>query len=246
MDYPKYWYLRRLQLDQRLPDEAREALHERARLERWGHEAQIYRDAEDPTISIVLQGRVWLRSPELTRKIPLVSGDIFGRVLNGRDLAETATSSEELDAQPTLRAWDDTLLAVLERDEFSELVEPHLGRLSTRVGTFRKRRDLWVPVRPLLFTEPAERMAKVLLYLAREDGRRATSAIDEAGHAQFMLRLEARKLAALTGFNPARVREVLDALEVDNILRRAGADLMIEDIGLLRQIAGEVEENVAS
>lgn len=238
MAQPRFWYLRRLQVDQRLPEQALETLEERARLERWGHQADIYRAADDPSVSIVLSGRVWLKGGAAELKVPLNQGDIFGRVLQAEP--DSAQGGRAEPAATRLHAWDDTLLAVLDREEFKELVQPHLGRLSTKVGAFRKRRDIWVPVGPLLFTGPAERMAKVLLHLAQTEGE-----IDAEGRARLLMKREARKLAALTGFNPTRVRKVLEALEVDNILRRAGGELWIRDIDELREVAGELEEPAA-
>jgi CRP-like cAMP-binding protein len=223
MARPKFWYLRRLHVDERLPDDVREALGANARLERWGHQADIFRGPADSGVSIILKGRVWLRDYERAREIALLRGDIFGR------------ADFEVDpANLSLRAHDDTLIAVLDREEFAEMIVPHLGRLSTRVGLFRKRRDLWVPVQPLLFTTPTVRLAKVLLHLVETEG-----ALDERGHGELAMRLEARSLAELTGVDPVRVRNVLKALERQKILERGRSGTRIWDLDTLRQVALE-------
>lgn len=223
MAQPGFWYLRRLHADDRLPSSAREALSDIGRLERWGHQAEIYREPADTSVSIVIKGQVWLQDLERGQRVGLLRGDLFGRVAAADG---TATSA--------LRAHDDTLLAVLEREAFAEQIVPYLGNLSTRVGRFRKRRDLWVPVQPLLFTAPSARMAKVLLHLVETQG-----VIDEEGYARLAVKLEARNLAALTGVDPGRVRKVLESLEVAQILERGNAELFIRDLDTLRQVARE-------
>ena len=60
MPLPKFWYLQDLHIDERLPDEVLDTLRERARLERWGHRADIFRARDDAGVSIVLEGNVWL------------------------------------------------------------------------------------------------------------------------------------------------------------------------------------------
>lgn len=223
MAQPKFWYLRHFHVDTRLPAQARDALGDFARLERWGHHADIYREPGDTSVSIILKGQVWLQDRERGQKVDLLRGDLFGRVAGADDAAA-----------PVPRAHDDTLLAVLEREVFAERIVPHLGNLSTKVGRFRKRRDLWVPVQPLLFTAPSARTAKVLLHLVETQG-----AIDEQGYARLAMKLEARSLAALTGVDPARVRKVLESLEVARILERGNAEIFIRDMDTLRQVARE-------
>ncbi len=221
MQLPKFWYLQDLHLDERLPDDVLEALQANARLERWGHHAEIFRARDDSDVSIVLEGRVWLQDIGRAAETTLARGDVFGK-------ANGALDHDGL----VLRAHDDTLLAVLTRDDFRAMVVPHLGRLETRVGLFRKRRDIWVPVQPLLFTTPRCRMAKVLLHLVETEG-----SLDEDGHGQLGMRLQPRKLADLTGVDPQRVRQVIEALEYDKIVEQGRGQTRIWDLESLRHIA---------
>jgi hypothetical protein len=223
MHLPKFWYLRDLRIDERLPDDVLDTLTKGARLERWGHRANIFRADDDADVSIVLEGTVWLQDTRRADEVALGRGDLFGKTngdLEHKDLI--------------LRAHDDTLLAVVTADEFRKLVAPHLGRLQTRVGMFYKRRDIWVPVQPLLFTTPRSRLAKVLLHLVETEG-----SLDDHGHGQLGLGLQPRKLAELSGVDPQRVKRVLDALEYDKILECGRADLRVFKLDELRQIAQE-------
>lgn len=223
MGESKFWYLRRLNVGDRLPADVQAELRSRARLERWGHHADIFRGPADSGVSIVLKGRVWLQDHEGAPAVSLLQGDIFGRT-------DTQVPSAELD----LRAHDDTLLAVLSRDEFQQLVVPHLGELSTRVGRFRKRRDLWVPVKPLLFTASGARLAKVLLHLIETEGVRG----ETEGFARLEMKLRARSLAKLSAVDPTTVRRELEALELNNILKRSNDGASIWDVEILERVAG--------
>jgi len=222
MPESRFWFLRRLNIDARLPAEVRAELRERAQLERWGHHADIFRAPADSGVSIVLKGRVWLQDHDDAPPVGLLRGDIFGRV-------DTETPA----AQLNLRAHDDTLLAVLSREEFGEMVVPHLGELSTRVGRFRKRRDLWVPVKPLLFTPSGARLAKVLLYLVDTVGELD----EEEGLARMKMKLRAGWLAKLTGVDPLTVRRELEALEINKILERGSDGELVWDVESLGRLA---------
>ncbi len=223
MYLPKFWYLQDLHIDERLPNEVLEALTERARLERWGHHANIFRAPDDSDVSVVLDGNVWLQDARRAAEVTLGRGDVFGKAkgnLEHKDLV--------------LRARDDTLLAVMPREEFRQMVIPHLGRLETRVGLFHKRRDLWVPVQPLLFTTPRSRLAKVLLHLVETEG-----SLDDDGHGRLDLKLQPRKLAELTGVDRERVRRVIQALEQEKLLELGRGGARIWDLDELRRIAQE-------
>jgi CRP-like cAMP-binding protein len=223
MHLPSFWYLRDLRINERLPDEVLETLTERARLERWGHHANIFRAEDDADVSIVLEGSVWLQDTRRSEEVSLGRGDLFGK-----------TNGERGHKDLILRAHDDTLLAVVTPEKFRQLVAPHLGRLQTRVGMFYKRRDIWVPVQPLLFTTPRSRLAKVLLHLVETEG-----SLDDDGHGQLGMGLQPRKLAELTGVDPQRVKRVLKSLEVDKILECGRADLRVWKLDELRRIAQE-------
>ncbi|AWV88432.1 Crp/Fnr family transcriptional regulator [Bradymonas sediminis] len=222
MPESRFWYLRQLNVDQRLPADVGAELRSRAQLERWGHHADIFRGPADSGVSIVLKGRVWLQDRPDAAPVGLLRGDIFGRV-------DTELPADEL----SLRAHDDTLLAVLSREEFGELVEPHLGGVSTKVGRFRKRRDLWVPVKPLLFTDAGSRLAKVLLHLVKTEGELN----EDEGLARLRMKLQAKWLAKLSSVDPMTVRRELEALEVNRILERGSDGELIWDVESLGRMA---------
>jgi hypothetical protein len=221
MHLPSFWYLRGLQVDERLPSDVHDTLTEQARVERWGHRANIFRASDDAGVSIVLEGNVWLQDKRRADEVSLVRGDLFGKINADRE-------HEDL----VLRAHEDTLLAVVSPEEFGDLVAPHLGRLQTRVGMFYKRRDIWVPVQPLLFTTPRSRLAKVLLHLVEAEG-----SVGDDGHGRLGIRLQPKNLAELTGVEAQRVKRVLDELEVDKILERGRGNVRVWKIDELRRIA---------
>lgn len=222
MQESRFWYLRRMNVDERLPADVGAELRSRAQLERWGHHADIFRGPADSNVSIVLKGRVWLQDHENAPTVGLLRGDVFGRV-------DTQVPSADL----SLRAHDDTLLAVLSREEFGEMVVPHLGDLSTRVGRFRKRRDLWVPVEPLLFTATGARLAKVLLHLVETEGELN----EEEGFARLKMKLRAKWLAKLTAVDPMTVRRELQALEINKVLERGDDGELVWDLESLGRLA---------
>lgn len=221
MHLPKFWYLRNLNIDERLPDEVLDHLRDTARLERWGHRADIFRSPDDRDVSVVLDGSVWLQDKRRADEVTLSRGDLFGKAVGGDDHDDLI-----------LQAYDDTLLAAVPREEFRDLVVPHLGRLQTRVGLFHRRRDLWVPVRPLLFTTPRSRLAKVLLHLVETEGD-----LQDDSKAHLDLKLQPRKLADLTGVSRERVKEVLESLEEQRILEANRGDTRIWNLDQLRRLA---------
>ena len=222
MPRPKYWYLQDLDLDQRLPHNVYEELIEEARVERWGHKADIHRAPDDQDISLVLEGRVALQEANPRDVISLAEGDLFGHAHDA-----------ETDSQLTLKALDDTTLAVIPRGEFRDRVTEHLGDLDTRVGLFTKRRDIWVPVEPLLFTTPRRRLAQILLHLVELEGEK------NGREAQVPARLPPRKLSDLSGIERSRVRELLKFFREQQLLELGAGHTRIIDLDELRRIAGE-------
>jgi CRP-like cAMP-binding protein len=220
MGQSKFWYLTNLDLAERLPADVLRALRERATLERWGHRADIFRQEDADDVSLILEGRVGLQESGRHSEVVLRAGDLFGHAHRG-------PTQQDL----TLRARDDTTLAVLSPDEFREVVTPHLGTLATRVGLFTKRRDIWVPVEPLLFTTPRRRIAHILLHLVEQEG--AT----EETSAQIPVKLPPRKLADLSGINPSRVRELLEYFKEAQILELGRGQTRVLSLEDLRAIA---------
>lgn len=220
MGQSKFWYLTKLNLHDRLPREAYEDLRERATLERWGHRADIFRSDETDDVSLILEGRVGLQESGRHSEVLLNQGDLFGHAHEG-------PTQQDL----TLRARDDTTLAVLSPEEFRDVVTPHLGRLATRVGLFTKRRDIWVPVEPLLFTTPRRRIAHILLHLVEQEGATQESS------AHIPVKLPPRKLADLSGIDPARVRELLNFFQEAQILELGRGETRVLSLGELRDIA---------
>ncbi|MGM0555383.1 MAG: Crp/Fnr family transcriptional regulator [Myxococcota bacterium] len=220
MGLSKFWYLTNLGLHQRLPDDVYRELREQARLERWGHRADIFRQDDRDDVSLVMEGRVGLQESGRHSPILLGRGDLFGHV-------HQRPTQHDL----TLRAEDDTMLAVLSPDEFREVVAPHLGKLATRVGLFTKRRDIWMPVEPLLFTTPKRRLAHILLHLVEQEGATGETS------AKIPVKLAARKLADLSGINPSRVRELLSFFKEAQILELGRGQTRVLSLDELRAIA---------
>jgi CRP-like cAMP-binding protein len=220
MGRSKFWYLTNLGLDERLPEQVYRELRERARLERWGHRADIFRQEDTDDVSLVVEGRVGLQESGRHTAILLGRGDLFGHAHQG-------PTQHDL----TLRAEDDTMLAVLSPDEFRDVVSPHLGKLATRVGLFTKRRDIWVPIEPLLFTTPKRRLAHILLHLVEQEGASRETSAD------IPVKLPPRKLADLSGIDPSRVRELLSFFKEAQILELGRGQTRVLSLDELRDIA---------
>lgn len=223
MEHTQFWYLRGVALLTKLPGEALAALREGARLERWGHRAKVHRGSASADISVILRGGVTARAPSGDVVVRLREGDLFG--------FSPATHAR---SESAVWAADETTLAVTNQEVFRQIVEPYFDRLQTRAGLFGRRRELWVPLEPLLFAPSRERMARVLLHLVEREGEA------RAGAVQMPLRLRPRELADLAGVDPRKVREILAFFERAKLVELGRGYTRVLSLDDLRAVAGEV------
>ena len=59
-----------------------------------------------------------------------------------------------------VRAFDDTMLVAVARDVFDAEIAPMLGHQQVSFTTVRGRRNVEVPIAPLLYTPPSRRLAR--------------------------------------------------------------------------------------
>lgn len=218
MDIPKLWYVRGLGLSRgqrELLGTAREA----GRVERWGHRAQIRHRDEPSEVYIVLGGSIDLHDGAHDLALRLRVGDIYG---------ETGQPGDDDDAE--VRAYDDTVIAALDRASFDELVGQALAPLETQLGLVR-RQSLSVPASMILYTTPKRRLAKVLLHLLEQYGtiRGDTGRLEAT--------LKSRNLARVSGLAPRSVSDIFDAMQRDRIVEVGRTELVIPSLETMRELA---------
>lgn len=208
------WYLIDVGLDSRVRDERLEKLREIGKLMRWGHRAAISNGGADQ-VTVLLSGGVDIDDGHHRKPLRLGAGDLYG-------------STEGAPDEIRLRAYDDTLVCNVSRDDFEELAGEDLGAFETRAG-LRPRVDLSVPVEELLYRPASARMAHALLRIA-----------DQLGNGQELeVRLKPRHLASLAGIAPARSRALYDAFQKENLIEVTSNGLVIPDLETVRMLANK-------
>jgi CRP-like cAMP-binding protein len=218
---PQIWYFRGLGLHERAPDDVLATLREQGRLERWGHQARIHRPGRGDEVYVVLDGNVYVHDASRESKpVRLRTGDLFGET----DLGDDADALET-------HAFDDTTIVAAPRDLFDEVIRHRTGEMTTRSGIITGRKELVVPVAPLLYTTPAQRLARVLLHLAE-----SRDALDGAG-AELDIRLKSKKLGDLTGVVPEHAKKAVELLEKRGLIVPRRRSTLLPNVERLRHFS---------
>lgn len=229
MDSPSLWFFQKLDLHERLPAQVAQALRQQGRLERWGHNAEIFHEDEGGRVYIVLNGGVFIHDGSAAQRVKLGKGDAFG--------ALNAHAPEILgpDADPRLRrqlfAFDDTLLVSLERTVFQELIQPHLGQIEASLGRLRQKRTYRVPLSPLLYTNPTSRFARTLVHLIESQGQ----VVGQRGELEFPF--DPHKIAPLLGVDRQRAQSVADTLIRRGLIENQPSKIITPSIDELKRFA---------
>lgn len=189
-------------------------LRERGRVERWGHAARIHLDRRHDERVVVLQGQVIL-GEEAT----LSRGDAF------------APPPPEIDADFNALAHQETTIVILEQEALRESVESLVSERVVQVGSIFQRRELSVPLAPLLRTSASTRLAQTILELAERYGEPGPDAQRVAPP------LSSAQLASLAGLDRARARQALTLVERAGLIRRDRRALHVLDLEGLRRFA---------
>jgi hypothetical protein len=210
---PTIWTFHRLGLLERLDAATLDLLRREGRQERWGHHATIHHEPEAPDVVAILRGGV--RTRALSSQSPILrAGDLFGAMIAGEGAGER------------LMAEDDTTLVSLPRERFDALVSAQLGELPGRPAGWRGPL-VALPLAPLLYTTPAQRLARALRYIGQEHGQQRDGAL------WLPVRWDHHQvLAPWLGLTPAAVKQgmahIVEAGAIEPL--RRGAILRDEDI----------------
>lgn len=210
---PKLWYIRNLQLF-RSTDGLDARLRDIGRVERWGHRAEVSMRADPAEVQIVLSGVVELTDGTFDARVRLSAGDLFGEL----------GSSEQI---CRLHAYDDLVIASIDRTVFDAETSGRLGELRASLGVVR-RRSLAMPVTSLLYSPPRLRLANTLLHVVDTVGHRN----GERGHLDF--RPSARGLARVSGLADSTVRELLDSFAQDDLITLGRSELVVPSLETMR------------
>ncbi|TXD38857.1 Crp/Fnr family transcriptional regulator [Lujinxingia vulgaris] len=189
-------------------------LRERGRVERWGHAARIHLDREHDERVVVLEGQVILGS-----ETTLARGDAF------------APPSDEVAPDFEALAHQETTIVIMEQEALRESVELLLPERMVQGGSIFQRRELSVPLAPLLRTSTGARQAQTILELAERYGEPGP------GNQRVAPPLSSAQLASLAGLDRERARQALALLERAGLIRRDRRALRILDLDGLRRFA---------
>lgn len=190
------------------------ALREQGRVERWGHAAQIHLDGEHDERVVVLEGYVSFGGNRM-----LGRGDAFAPFLDA--------SAQHLEA----RAYQETTIVILEREALRTSIEEILTERAVLTGSIFKRRELSVPLAPLLRTSASARQAQAILEIAERYGEAGL------GDERIAPALSTAQLASLAGLESGRAREALAMLERAGLIARDRRALRVRDLEGLRRYA---------
>ena len=229
---PSLWFFRALNLHERVPSPVLQALQSQGRLERWGHQAQIFCEQEPGRVYIVLRGGVFLHDGTPAQRVRLRAGDLFGALPHGPD--EVLPAHADVSLRRQLRAFDDTTLVSLERADLQDLILPHLSHVEAAVGGLRhlrRRRSYRVPLSPLLASSPTSRFARTIVHLAESEGR-----LDgDRGALDFPF--EPHQISPLLGLDRQRSQAVADQLMRRGLIQNEPDRLVIPSMDALRAAA---------
>lgn len=221
----KLWYLQHINIFADMTREEMRRLAERTQMRAYAR-GKVIAQPDDPpeTIYLIKEGRVKLcRYSESGREQILAllePGDIFGeRSLVG---ASAAMHCE---------AFEDTLICVLRREDFEDLMrmKPDLALRVMKVLAERLRRAEEA-IEDLAFRDVPGRLAATLVRLAETYGE------PHDGGRRLALRLTHHDLASMIGATRETVTTVLNRFRDDGLLTTEGRHIIIADLERLRTL----------
>lgn len=209
-------------------DRLLERIRREAKLERWGHAASIPLFAGGDDVVVVVDGNVAVRRSNGDDTVRLTRGDAFGKTPKGRVTTDGSPGpSTDLD----VGAVRETTIATIARDRLRELWESDEAKRRASVGRWFSKREVEVPLWPLVGTMPTTRLARLLVHLVENYGE-----IDE-NRGRLPTALRARQLAELAGVEKSRATEVWDLFETTGLVSHDSGAVVVEDLSRLRQYA---------
>ena len=222
---PQVWFFRGLTLHDRVPSHVLDALRTQGRVERWGHQAEIFHDATDQRVYVILQGGAYVHDPKVGQRVRLRAGDAFGGLAPDDILNETDDAAH----RRKLYAFDDTLVASVPRGLFEDLTSPHLPTIEAQVGARFNRRTYAVPISPILYADPEARFAQVFLHLAQEHGQ------TQGGTAQLSFPYKPWKIAPLLGVDKPYSKALAQDFMRRGLIESSPQSILIPSVEALRE-----------
>lgn len=198
------------------------------RLERWGHGAEIPVFAEDDEIVVVLQGHVVMRRESTGEDVRLTRGDAFGRTPKGRVASAT---SEGPTRHHELGAIRETTISTIDRDRLREVWGGGRATKSGEIGGWFRKRDVEVPVWPLVGSMPTTRIARVLVHLVEQYGQL------DGERGRLPQTLKTGQIAQLAGLDEQRASRVWELFERTGLVGGERGAVVLEDMPALRKYA---------
>jgi len=221
----RLWYLQRINIFADMTPEEMRRLAERTIMRTYARGGVIARPDDPPeTIYLIKEGRVKLSRYSAAGREQILAllerGDIFGeRALVG--------AAEALHCE----ALEDTLICVLRREDFEDLVrsKPALALRVMKVLAGRLR-QVEEAVENLAFRDVPGRLAATLARLAGAYGE------PHDGGRRLALRLTHQDLASMIGATRETVTTVLNRFRDDGLIAVEGRRIVIKDLGRLQEL----------
>ena len=219
---PPLWFFRGFRFHKRVPQAKLSAWKASplTDIQRWGTLGSVYHDQGGMHVVVVDHGAVALGAQVAGshRRVVLGRGDLFGTLVPRQG------------EQPGwIQTLDDTILLRFDREGFNRDVLSCVSEAPQELRSRLRRGSMTVPVSPLLYTGPRERVIKGLLHLFEAYGEAWGG-----GGAAFKSRMGSRGLARVLGLGQAQVREVLGILEAGRVVERNSGQWRTGDLSALR------------
>lgn len=224
---PQVWFFRGLTLHDRIPQHVLASLQEQGRVERWGHQAEIFHDANDQRVYVILEGGAYVHDAVAGERVRLRTGDAFG----GLAPDDVLDAQDDPELRRKLYAFDDTLLVSVPRGVFDSLTSPHLPALDASIGGPFKRQLYSVPISPLLYADPNARFAHVFLHLAQTQGE------TQDDSAQVPFPYKPWKIAPLLGVGKSYSKALADDFMRRGLIETTPSSIIIPSMQALIQHA---------
>ncbi len=228
----RLWYIKNAALFSWLKDEELQRLASRSEMvECKRNTAFFFAQEQSDSIYLVKQGRVKLtRTSSEGREVIL---DILGP---GEIFGELAIAGEELRTH-SASAIDDSLVCIITRQDFEELLKAHPEmalKVLKLVGM--RRRELEMRLEDLIFQPLVNRLALTLLWQAKRHG------VSEKNGA-VRLPLTQKDLAHLIGASREAVAEQLAKFRQAGFLKTSYRAIQLTDIkGLMKTLTADTDD----
>lgn len=227
----RLWYIKNAALFSWLQEDELQRLASRSEMVECKRNATFYfAHEQSDSIFLVKQGRV-----KLTRTSPEGREVILDILAPGEIFGELAVTGEELRTH-SATAVDDTLVCIITRREFEDLLRRHPEmalKVLKLVGL--RRRELEMRLEDLIFQPVANRLVLTLLWQARRHGRREADG-------SVRVPLTQKDLAHLVGASREAVADQLAEFKRQGLLRTAYRSLVLVDPkGLMSTLTTETD-----